>query len=96
MLSLNEDYTPFSVKRDSMIEEICEKNSVIFRSFEDLTLISKRDLQDRFPPSTNLMFKKFTAYYKATSGVPVRKVDSYDQFQNISSELNPIESLSLS
>lgn len=35
---VNRDYTPFSVKRDSEIQKVCEKNGVAFNSVSDYTL----------------------------------------------------------
>ena len=32
---LNKDYTPFSLKRDKTIEEVCQKNNVKFNSYAD-------------------------------------------------------------
>lgn len=56
---LNKDYTPFSIKRDKMIEELCSKAKVAFKCFDDIILnpIDSTMKDDGEPYST------FTNYY---------------------------------
>lgn len=35
---VNEDYTPYSIKRDKKLENICKKNNCLFKSFRDIIL----------------------------------------------------------
>lgn len=63
----NQDYTPFSIKRDKEIEKVCHKLGVVFHTFHD-TLLN---------PPENIMtgngtpYTIFTAFFKKASDAPV-------------------------
>jgi deoxyribodipyrimidine photo-lyase len=44
LVVVNRDYTPYSIHRDTLIENVCKKSSVTFKSFDDLLLYSPEDL----------------------------------------------------
>jgi deoxyribodipyrimidine photo-lyase len=64
---VNQDYTPYSIKRDSKIKDTCQKSDVFFASFEDLLL---------HPVHTTLKadgkpYTIFTPFYKNASRLKV-------------------------
>ncbi len=64
---VNEDYTPYSIKRDHAIESVCKKHKVSFHSFEDALL---------HPPSETLKsdgkpYTIFTPFYRNASKLEV-------------------------
>jgi len=66
---VNRDYTPFSIKRDDLIENVCKKLNVKFNSCDDLLLqkpetITKKD---------GGAYSVFTPFYKAMMKQPVQK-----------------------
>lgn len=65
---INQDYTPFSIERDSKIEDICNKNKIKFHSFEDLLLNPIESIKkgDGGPYST------FTSYLNKSLELDVR------------------------
>jgi deoxyribodipyrimidine photo-lyase len=44
LVVVNEDYTPFSKRRDSKIRSVCRRKKVVFESFHDALLCSPEDL----------------------------------------------------
>jgi deoxyribodipyrimidine photo-lyase len=44
-LFVNEDYTPFSIKRDEELKQWCLKHNCVFESFEDYTLAPIKDIR---------------------------------------------------
>jgi len=69
---VNQDYTPFSLKRDDEIKSLCEKYNVKFNSSEDLILTELNSVKTK----GGTFSKIFTPYYRAASQVSVRKVDN--------------------
>ncbi len=70
----NKDYTPFSRKRDTAIEQVCKKHNATYRSFDD-TLLN--------PPGTVLRKDKkpyvvFTPFHEAARQYPVKKPIAVD------------------
>ncbi len=67
---INEDYTPFAVKRDSRLKEICNNHRIQLISCEDIMLTG--------PNSVKLakgdFYKKYTPYYNAASLIKVPDV----------------------
>lgn len=67
LVVFNKDYTPYSLKRDRLIESVCKKSEAACRSFDDALL---------HPPSSVLKadgkpYSIFTPYYRAASNLPV-------------------------
>lgn len=54
----NMDYTPYAIKRDSEIKEICEKYNIKFITYEDYMLSGVEEIKTK----TNSWFKKYTPY----------------------------------
>lgn len=77
---VNQDYTPFSVKRDKRIEKYCKDNDIMFHSFEDI-LLNPVNMIDK-------VYTKFTPYHNRVKNIVVRKVkrNNYDNYykRNIS------------
>jgi len=58
-LGLNEDYTPFSKKRDTIISNFCHQNNIEFTSKEDITLLPIGSIKTE----NDTIYKKFTPFY---------------------------------
>lgn len=69
---VNQDYTPFSIKRDEEIKQLCQKRKISFNSYEDILLTNLRSVL----LSNGQFYKKFTPYYNAASLIPIPKVDN--------------------
>lgn len=65
----NRDYTPYSVKRDRVIEALCRKKEVAFRSFDDALLHAPSDVLK----ADGKPYSVFTPYYRAALELPVAK-----------------------
>lgn len=78
---LNQDYTPFSIKRDMEISQLCKKRNISFNSYEDLLLTNLKSVL----LSNGQFYKKFTPYYNSASTVTVPKIDTtkITNFSNI-------------
>jgi deoxyribodipyrimidine photo-lyase len=66
---VNRDYTPFSKKRDELIEKVCKKNNIIFKQFNDLLLNEPEDCLK----SDNTPYTIFTPFYKNASKFEIKK-----------------------
>jgi len=66
---LNEDVTPYALKRDNRFEELCKQDSIKFYHFSDVMLVAK----DKILLSGGRFYQKFTPYYKTASSFPVNK-----------------------
>jgi deoxyribodipyrimidine photo-lyase len=66
----NMNYTPFSIKRDKKISDVCRKNNVEFVECEDFGLLKIGQI------TTNgeSVYKKFTPYYRIAKKEKVKKV----------------------
>jgi deoxyribodipyrimidine photo-lyase len=56
---LNQDYTPYSIKRDENVKKICEINNIKFKSYEDILLNPVSSVKT----DNNQVYQKFTPYY---------------------------------
>ena len=82
---LNQDYTPFSLKRDDEIKKICNESNLDFHSYEDLMLTN---LNQVMTPKGDF-FKVYTPYCQAAMTFPVKKPDLFSDFLFASeSEIN--------
>ena len=77
---LNRDYTPFSIKRDNYIMELCRKNNIKFNAFDDYFL-SDPEIKNK----NNNYYKNFSAFYRAASVLNVRNPDYKIKFSNLTS-----------
>lgn len=63
---MNEDYTPFAIKRDREIKEMCGRKGVGCVSCEDILLVGMRELPEGYHK-----YKVFTPFYNWLSGFKV-------------------------
>ncbi|MCL5876007.1 MAG: DNA photolyase family protein [Candidatus Dependentiae bacterium] len=66
----NRDYTPFSIKRDTALKKICEKNNVAFHQYADVLLHDTEEIRTK-NGTPYLMFTPFFKY--AHTNLTVRK-----------------------
>lgn len=66
---LNNDYTPFSKKRDASIEKICKKYSIEFNGFEDALLTTPGKIFNK----SDRPYTVYTPFFKYVSTLPVSK-----------------------
>lgn len=59
---VNEDYTPYSIKRDLIIKNICSKKNIEFKSFQDIPLGNFKQIKT----GSGLAYKRFKFFYKKT------------------------------
>ena len=83
---LNQDYTPYSIKRDNLIKTICEKYNVLCNFCDDILLNPKDSIMkdDGQPYST------FTNYHQKASKLKVLRPDKKlvtSKFVNVDSKL---------
>lgn len=79
---LNEDYTPYSIERDKIIENACKKHGVKFLSFHDGTLLPK----DKILLESGGFYKKFTPYYRQASRENIKKPEKITNSSNFLSK----------
>ena len=80
---VNEDYTPYSIKRDNKIKLLCDEMNVSFNSYHDITLLKmSQGLND-----DNQQYKVFTPFYKNALRFPVNKPDTYKCKKFVNSSL---------
>lgn len=71
-LHLNEDYTPYSIKRDKLIKNFCDGMNIAFYSYTDSLLLDTVEITT----NNETYYKVFTQFYKkAVSAVKIRKPD---------------------
>lgn len=58
-LFVNKDYTPFSIKRDKALEQICKTHQVAFHAYHDLLLINP----DTIKTAQGSCYRIFTPFY---------------------------------
>ncbi|MGI9012438.1 MAG: deoxyribodipyrimidine photo-lyase [Nitrososphaeraceae archaeon] len=71
---VNRDYTPYSIKRDQSIEEICKNHNIDFIDCPDILINEPDELLN----SKNQPFKVFFQYYNKAIERPLRKESSFD------------------
>lgn len=86
---VNEDYTPFSTKRDSEIKNLCKNNNIDFYSTNDLLLHDK----NKILKADGCFYKIFTPYYKEATKYQVdnpldNDFDNYARAETISQEFS--------
>ena len=73
-LYLNQDYTPYSIKRDALIEKICLENDCQFHSFNDILLT---DIETPKKPD-NTYYSQFSSYLNKAMESKVKDLDYHD------------------
>lgn len=71
LICVNEDFTKFSQMRDKQIEDSCRKMKCEFKSFEDLTLITKEEAMTG--REHGQFHKKYSPFYRAVQHIHVRE-----------------------
>ena len=71
---VNRDYTPYSIKRDNSIKEICDSLNIEFIECHDILINEPEEILN----STNQPFKVFSHYYNKAIEKPLRKESSFD------------------
>lgn len=79
-LYLNEDYTPYSIKRDNEIKKFCGDNKIIFESYEDICLFNPRSRT--ILTGNNEVYKKFTPFYNKCMD-NIDKIGKYNKSVNV-------------
>lgn len=77
----NRDYSPYAVKRDKEIEELCNTEDISCETFSDYYLYEPGTIKN----GTGGFYKKFTPFYKYVLHLPVKKIQKKD-FKNIRSD----------
>jgi deoxyribodipyrimidine photo-lyase len=85
-LFVNEDVTPYSIKRDKLINTLCEQNKVKFYSFEDIMLLPK----DKVLLQNGSFYQKFTPYYRSSQRFTIPKPEK-NSFKNFFPEKEKIK-----
>jgi len=92
---VNEDYTPYSIKRDMDIHNWCKKHKLNFISHTDCLLT---DSIYAVKSNSGTYYKNFSLFYKKAKDITTREVDKYtiDNFMKINSnELDKINQMML-
>lgn len=66
---VNNDYTPYAIKRDLKIKELCTKKNIKFLGFNDAML----NCPDSVKKSQDGFYTVYTPYYKSASQIAVKK-----------------------
>jgi len=65
----NTDYTPYSLKREILIEKIAKNKDIIFKYFHDITLFEPKSIKT----ISGQIYQKFTPFYNQCMKEKVRK-----------------------
>lgn len=79
---VNHDYTPYSIRRDKKIQDVCEQQSVLFQATHDLLLHPIEDTQK----GNGQPYTVFTPFYRNASKLDVCKPEknSFHRYYAIS------------
>ena len=69
-IAYNKDYSPFAIKRDSIIDEWASKNGILIITEEDYTLYNMGTIQN----NQNKPYQVFTPFYKKSLTLKVNDV----------------------
>ena len=84
----NTDYTPYSVKREKLIEKICKHHNIDFHYSHDITLFEPNTIKT----SSNNIYQKFTPFYRYCIHEKVK--DIHTKSTNSTSNVNTKYSIS--
>ena len=68
-IAINEDYTPFSIKRDNKIMQICKNYDIDFRQFMDIPLFDFKKIKTKKGDA----YKRFKWFFETTKSMNVPK-----------------------
>lgn len=79
---VNDDYTPYAVKRDNRIKAFCKSKKIRFISSTDVLLLDTLNITT----GSGTRYKIFTQFYNKTKTIKIRKPVrfDYDNFKTIS------------
>ena len=77
LLCLNMDYTIYSKERDAIIEKSCGERTVQFKTFEDITLLTKEQACAGY--EGDVFAKKFTPFYNRVLNHKINKPEECKQ-----------------
>jgi deoxyribodipyrimidine photo-lyase len=83
---LNMDYSPYSIKRDKLIKEVCEKNKIDFNSYEDILLNKVGSIKT----SDEKTYTKFTPYFNKAKKIKIEKPKDNRRDNYFKNEINDI------
>lgn len=66
---INEDYTPYAIKRDTAIKNFCEDEGIYFNASTDILLLDNQNIQSK----NGNPYHNFTLFYKKGLTFPIRK-----------------------
>ncbi len=75
----NTDYTPYSVKREKIIKNICDQYNINFNYYHDITLFEPGSIKNM----SGAIYQKFTPFYRACMSEKVREPISKSKNINI-------------
>jgi deoxyribodipyrimidine photo-lyase len=84
-IGVNQDYTPYSRKRDEKIEELCKKYDIEFLSKEDICIQPIGSVKT----GAGTIYKKYTPYYNKAKELPISKPVLRSSFNFAKVELSP-------
>eukprot|EP00330_Aristerostoma_sp_ATCC50986_P002175 CAMPEP_0114587464 /NCGR_PEP_ID=MMETSP0125-20121206/10414_1 /TAXON_ID=485358 ORGANISM="Aristerostoma sp., Strain ATCC 50986" /NCGR_SAMPLE_ID=MMETSP0125 /ASSEMBLY_ACC=CAM_ASM_000245 /LENGTH=497 /DNA_ID=CAMNT_0001783381 /DNA_START=38 /DNA_END=1532 /DNA_ORIENTATION=+ len=70
---VNEDYTPFSTKRDELMEKLCKERDIAFHSCHDMMLNEKNKVLQK----NGKFFHQYTPYFLKASKQKIPKPSTY-------------------
>lgn len=82
----NRDYSPYAVKRDKEIEDLCKTEGISCETFADYYLYEPGTIRN----GTGGFYKKFTPFYTSVLHLPVEKIQKKKTFNNIESHAGNI------
>lgn len=85
---VNEDYSPYSIKRDKKIKKICDKNNVEFISVHDCLLNKVGTIT-----TDGDVYQKFTPFYKRALEFKVDKPSKIKNYKNFCSNRVKIKNI---
>lgn len=65
---INADYTPFSIKRDTAIADLCKRNNIAFEQYHDVLLHKPGSVIKKDGTS----YSVFSAFYKTALTIPIK------------------------
>lgn len=82
---VNTDYSPYSKKRDTKIESVCNKHKIKFETFEDILLQPVEAVKN----GSGETYSKFTPFFNTARKIKVREVTK-NNYNNYYSNKNKI------
>lgn len=68
---VNDDYSPYAIKRDRLIKNYCDKNGIEFNTSTDILLLGDNDIKT----NDDKRYVIFTQFYKRALGYDIKKIN---------------------